>query len=179
MTVPVYNATQTLAEAKSAVDSALSAYYTEHNGIVTNAITKEEILAIAQKVVTNPNIEVRFALINGFNFAPATEDKAGSLNVKILLSRSIFERKTCTKSFTITKLDTISGAKANVIAALNDATNKNLYGVKDEAGVLAAATCDHRRSQQHRKYLVEFLQLLASCFFHTFFSLSFLKNGCK
>ena len=139
MTVPVYNATQTLADAKSAVDSALSAYSTEHNGVVTNAITKEEILAIAQKVVTNPNIEVRYALIGGFNFAPATEDKAGSLDVKILLSRSIFERKTCTKSFAITKLDTISEAKTNVVAALNDATNKNLYGVKDEAGVLAAA----------------------------------------
>ena len=139
MTVPVYNPTQTLADAKSAVDSALSAYYTEHNGVVTNAITKEEMLAIAQKVVTNPNIEVRYAIIDGFDFTPATEDKAGSLDVKILLSRSIFERKTCTKSFTITKLDTISAAKTNVVAALNDATNEKLYGVKDEAGVLAAA----------------------------------------
>ena len=139
MTVPVYNPTQTLAKAKSAVDSALRAYYTEHNGAVTNAITKEEMLAIAQKVVTNPNIEVRYAIIDGFDFTPATEDKAGSLDVKILLSRSIFERKTCTKFFTITKLDTISAAKTNVVAALNDATNEKLYGVKDEAGVLAAA----------------------------------------
>ena len=139
MTVPVYNPTQTLAKAKSAVDSALRAYYTEHNGAVTNAITKEEILAIAQKVVTNPNIEVRYAIIDGFDFTPATEDKAGSLDVKIFLSRSIFERKTCTKSFIITKLDTISAAKTNVVAALNDATNEKLYGVKDEAGVLAAA----------------------------------------
>ena len=112
-TIGTTNKQQTLYEAYQAVEDEIGVQtdYEENVAEIKASTTASEIkanaLAAAKRVVTNPDIQVRYAW-NGFQV------EGNSVSGTILLSRSIWSRKTVTFNYTIPGADTMETARTKI-----------------------------------------------------------------
>ena len=135
-TIGTTNKQQTLYEAYQAVEDEIGVQtdYEENVAEIKASTTASEIkanaLAAAKRVVTNPDIQVRYAW-NGFQV------EGNSVSGTILLSRSIWSRETVTFNYTIPGADTMETARTKIETAVKTNAVTNLRGVDSAEKLLA------------------------------------------
>ena len=135
-TIGTTNKQQTLYEASQAVEDEIGVQtdyeknVAEIKASTTAAEIKANALAAAKRVVTNPDIQVRYAW-NGFYV------EGNSISGTILLSRSIWSRQTVTFNYTIPGADTMETARTKIETAVKTNAVTNLRGVDSADKLLA------------------------------------------
>ena len=135
-TIGTTNKQQTLYEASQAVEDEIGvqADYEKNVAEIKASTTASEIkanaLAAAKRVVTNPDIQVRYAW-NGFRV------EGNRISGTILLSRSIWSRQTVMFNYTIPGADTMETARTKIETAVKTNAVTNLRGVDSADKLLA------------------------------------------